>query len=169
MLPDDKLYDTATNSQPFRYYSGPTTKHPLLEKYLYWPLRSNSPRASDESESKSQLKSAFMDKGLGVGSSSSSSSLNASSRGLRSGDKNNNGRQVTFKLEQGSSNLADESQSRSGARYEGSLNELDHQKDKNDQRKSTTTSSIYSRVLSSGSKRLSFGRYGKNTDSGSER
>lgn len=36
---------TAANTS-FSYYAGPVTKHPLIQKYLYWPFRSSSSSSS---------------------------------------------------------------------------------------------------------------------------
>lgn len=141
----------AANSQPFSYYSGPATKHPLIQKYLYWPLGSGSTtnRKSSDANAASQLKTAYTDGNGSSGSRTGSSKLEP--------DKNNltqNGKQVSFNLSTSlaASNQSEEQQARatnsSGPRYEPRSQAHSS---------SPKVASIYSRMLSTGRSL----RYGK--------
>ena len=135
------------NSQPFSYYSGPTTKHPLIQKYLYWPLGSGSTRKSSDATAASQLKTAYTD--------TSSESLRGSSKANAADTKQTqNGKQVSFNL------------STSAAKSEEQPRALDmsgttRYEPRHEMHLPTSPkASIYSRMLSTG-RGLNLGRYGK--------
>lgn len=147
-------------------YAGPVTKHPLIQKYLYWPmLRSNNSNTSPTSTSSKHTYDTFKDssdrstnkdlkdinKQQDVSSNSSSSSLSSKSSSYKINKLNNdyNSALDRYNAKYLPSNLSSQSYKQTKS-------------SQNEQKPSQTSSSISSRLLASG-RTFGFGKYNNHT------
>lgn len=136
-------YKTITNYQQtattsFSLYAGPVTKHPLIQKYLYWPIR--------ESSSSSTTAAAA--------TSPSSKSYNYQEKTDDKSSVSDRNRTSSYQVENGNKE-----------RHSTSKSPISQSVDISGSRSSYSSpkhSSVYSRLLA-GSRTLSFGRYGNRT------